>query len=672
MVPTGSAVDRRSTIVVANALAAQQWEMHLAAEPIRGGAPVWETPAVLTYAAWLDQVWLEHAHDRGAALSNAQSFALWRCVLAESDEGSELIEQTGAAEWAAAAWQLLQRWQIDPAQERAAAGQLDYRALLHWCRRYRNRLQEHRWVDRGEIEAALTLHAATGVGAVVVADLAEPYPARTTLFAHLARHGTAITATAAPSLAGQQRAARLADAADELRAAFAWAKRGLAANPAARIAVVVPTVARRHDEIDRLATAEFGALAPQVCWSEGQTLASEPAIGAAFNALTLLAAGTPYAAFGRWLRSPFFATANAEQFARARLDRELRTELRSQLPFQAAYRSGLKEVLAARAPQSAQALAQALGAGAVLRATPSRWAHLWARYLAELGWQPPAANRVLLGWQSTLDELARLTPILGEISLDAALVELQRLHERATATALPLFGVHVLGRIDDVGPGYDAVWVTGFTDAAWPKPPHGNPLLPIALQRAHGMPYSSPLDAQRRSARALERLVQRTAQLVVSWPARVYDFETEPSPAIRAWPLLADVELRALTAASPDAPTPSRETVDDPAPAFCGTRLPGGTGALGRQARCPLRAFCQDRLGARPLEPLGFGLSGRLRGIALPRRCSAACLARRTSSASRTRPSRTVSSARSRRSSAGHGGVSWRCTSSKPSSCNVC
>ena len=60
-----------------------------------------------------------------------------------------------------------------------------------------------------------------------------------------------------------------------------------------------------------------------------------------------------------------------------------------------------------------------------------------------------------------------------------------------------------LRRVEDVGPGYDAVWVTGFTDSAWPQPPHGNPLLPIALQREHGMPYSSPRDAEERSRRAV-------------------------------------------------------------------------------------------------------------------------------------------------------------------------
>jgi ATP-dependent helicase/nuclease subunit B len=45
----------------------------------------------------------------------------------------------------------------------------------------------------------------------------------------------------------------------------------------------------------------------------------------------------------------------------------------------------------------------------------------------------------------------------------------------------------------------------------------------------------------------------------------------------------------------------------------------GGTAALGHQARCPVRAFCQDRLGARALEPFAFGVTARVRGIAAHR-----------------------------------------------------
>jgi RecB family exonuclease len=297
--------------------------------------------------------------------------------------------------------------------------------------------------------------------------------------------------------------------------------------------------------------------------------------------------------------------------------------MRAQLKFRAAYRCGVRELLAERAPGSARTLTAALAAiSGVPLATPSRWAHLAARFLGELGWQAPRTGIVLTGWQSALDELAKLTPIVGEISLESALTELGRILQRTAPPVLPLHGVHVLDHVEDVGPGYDGVWVTGFTDNVWPEPPRGNPLLPLGLQRSRGMPYSSPRDAQLRSARALDRLVRRSRELVVSWPARVYDYETEPSPAIRDWQPLTAETLGALTAA-PAVPTAARETLDDRAPPLAGTLVAGGAGALGRQARCPLRAFCQDRLGARALEPLGFGVPARLRGIAAHRAAEA-------------------------------------------------
>jgi probable DNA repair protein len=611
-------IERSTTIVAANPLAAQQWEMHLADDALRSDAKAWETPPLKPYAAWLDELWLEHAGDRGPALSANQSLALWGRVVAESAESGALIGHAGAAQWAAAAWSSLHRWQIDPTAQRAAPLEVDYRAFLSWCRAYRAWLDGHGFVDRAEIEAALPSRVAAH-GRLVLADLEEPYPARTTLLGELAARGMTIETLAVPSADGARRAARLADAADELRAAFTWAAQRLAARPRARIALVVPSGERRVHELERLAAD----LPPETCWIEGRTLAAEPAIGAAVEALKLASAHSSYAAFGRWLRSPFFAGAAEERFARARLDTELRTELRSQLSFRAAYRSGVADLLAARAPSSARALAAALDAvGGLRRATPSRWAHIVTRFLAVLGWQPPSARAALLAWQSTLDELARLTPIVGELSLDAALSELTRLLERSARVALPVRGVHVLASIADVGPAYDAVWVTGFTDAAWPQPARGLPLLPLALQRAHDMPYASPRDTQQRSARALERLVRRSRELVVSWPARVYDYDTEPSPAIRDWPTLSVGELDALTAGRALRAV-ARETVADEAPPLAGARVAGGTGAIGRQARCPLRAFYQDRLGARQLEPLAFGVTARLRGIAAHRSAEA-------------------------------------------------
>jgi probable DNA repair protein len=613
VVHASAPAERSSRIVVANALAARQWELHLAADAIEAGAPAWETPPVTPYAAWLAELWLEHAGE-APALSANQSRALWRRVVAESAESGDLIGHAGAAEWAGAAWSLLHRWQIDPAGQRARADEVDYRAYLAWSSRYRAWLEGHGFVDEATLENLAPQHLGRG-GRLRIADLDEPYPARAALLAALAANGTALETLAAPAASGSRHAARLADAADELRAAFAWAARRLAGKPEARLAIVVPTAARRGQELARLAAQ----LPPGLCWTGGGVLGAEPTLGAALDAISLATAHSPYAIFGRWLRSPFFAAARDEQLARTRLDAELRADLKSQLSFHAAYRCGVSELLEARAPLSARALSAALAVvGGTRRATPSRWANLFARFLTAVGWQAPAAHTVLLAWQGTLDELARLTPIVGELSLDDAVAEVRRLLERTIPAALPIRGVHVLARIDDVGPGYDGVWVTGFTDSAWPPPPHGNPLLPIALQRLHGMPYSSPQDAQLRSARALERLVDRSVELVVSWPARLYDYETEPSPAIRDWPLLAPDEIGAATAPRATR-TAQRETVTDDAPPLPGTRVAGGTSALGRQARCPLRAFVQDRLGARMLEPLAFGVPPRLRGIATHR-----------------------------------------------------
>ncbi len=615
---SGASPERR-LIVVADGLAARQWELYLAAAQIVAGSPAWVTPEIVPYATWLDGLWLAGAESHSAPLTPGQSRALWRRVIAESREAGDLIGHAGVAEWAAAAWDLLHRWRIAPDAERAGTGQLDYRAFLSWCRNYRERLDAHAWIDRAELEKHLATGPPRNIPPAVMADFAESHPARDALLKNLENAGATIEHETGPIVRARRRAVRLADAVDELQAALVFARRIVTATPNARVAVVVAGLADRQSEVARLIGATFGESGGVPVWNGGQPLGHDAAIGAAFNALTLLSARTQYAAFGRWLCSRSFKVLPGELAARAQLDARLRTELRAQLTFATAYRHcDLAATLEQRVPASAALLGNAFAVvGAPGRATPSRWAYLWTRYLSELGWLTPPVGPRLLGWQAALDELARLTPVLGELSIDAALFELERILASPAPAPLPVRGVHLLGRIEQVGPGYAATWATGFTDAYWPEAPTGNPLLPRALQRAHGMPRATPQDARDRSARSLERLACRVPELIVSWPARVYDYETEPSPAIRDWASAAD-EIATLVVPA-RSPTRTRTAVRDAAPPFRGTELPGGAGMLNRQARNPLLAFCRDRLRAREVEPLGFGLSNRLRGIVVHR-----------------------------------------------------
>ncbi len=96
------------------------------------------------------------------------------------------------ADWAAAAWDLLHAWRLDPVLERAGGGQLDYRALLDWCRSYRERLDAHGWTDRAELEKRLAAEPPRGVSPAIMTDLAESHPAGEKLLTNLQSAGVTI------------------------------------------------------------------------------------------------------------------------------------------------------------------------------------------------------------------------------------------------------------------------------------------------------------------------------------------------------------------------------------------------------------------------------------------------------------------------------------------------
>jgi probable DNA repair protein len=614
--------DERTTIVVASGLAARQWELHLSAAAIAAGRRAWVTPPIATYGTWLERVWQTAADARALPLGPAQAVALWRRIVADSTEGARLLDDRGAARWAAEAFELCSDWSVDLDHERAGGSQEDFRAFLSWRRAYLVALRENEWIDRAQIANLLVDVDVPPPHRLILADLDEPTPLQRAVLARLEGSGWRIERWSAPRSSALRQRVRLADARDELRNAVAWARRRIAAAPQARIALVVPGLDERRAELERAIEEPLAAGSPHgdaalPLWYGGRALAESPRVGAALDALALGTESATFESLSRWLRSPFFAEPG-EHSARASLERRLRREVLVQLPFSVAYReTELPALLQRAAPRAAACLAAARReTHAIERATPSGWVLAWQRMLAKLEWGGASDSGDSLGWQAALDSFSRLTPILGEIRQGEALAELRRAVEAPAPTPLPVRGIHVLERISDVGPGYDAAWLTGFTDQAWPEAAGGNPLLPRALQRKHEMPWSTPQDARTRSARALDRLSRRVSTLVASWPARVYDYETEPSPVLNDW---RDLDLAELVVDGPRSTARLRETVIDRPPAIAGVHLHGGVSVLNRQARCPLRAFCEDRLGARALERTVVGINARLRGMATHR-----------------------------------------------------
>jgi probable DNA repair protein len=172
--------------------------------------------------------------------------------------------------------------------------------------------------------------------------------------------------------------------------------------------------------------------------------------------------------------------------------------------------------------------------------------------------------------------------------------------------------------LESAGLEFDALWVSGLTDEAWPLAASPNPFIPPALQRKAGIPEASAEATLARGKRITGGWLAAAEEVVVSHPVMEADRALLPSPLICAIPM-----------GKPEAGTRERyrdlifaarrsETVQDGQAPALATKTPrGGTRILSDQAACPFRAFARHRLAAESLEEPVDGPDARARGILL-------------------------------------------------------
>ena len=625
-----------TTVVAASGVAARQIESYLALQHLEEGRTGWLTPTVLTHRDWAASMWSAYLDNgRRQLLGPGQVDALWRRVIDESGAAFQgLPAYSHVSTWARQASQHRRDWNVDADDLYAFRDDPDCRALLRWERAYREALENAGWLDPGDAVDALAARTPSpdgnGSASVVWADLALT-PVQSRLAEQLEEAGFTCSAWAPPSSNQHCRRLQLSDSAEEVRVAAAWAGARLANQPRQRVAIVVPGLEARRDEvvnaIEDTLTPECSRLGSQsgrwdiVCLQGQSTAMDNPVTGAAMNALELFSSVGDFRVLSRWLRSPFFAAAD-DADARCMLETQLRSHISSQMNFLDAFRSG---GLSTRIRAAIPALADELDAAVSVantqprRATLTTWVSCWRRLLDELGWCGHDAT-LPEDWETALNDLMLLTPILGRIDLGDALGELERILGRPQRLgAMSLYGVFLLADPEDVGPGYDAVWVCGLTDTEWPKGAQPIPLLPLALQRRHGMPWATPATALEQSRVTLQRLVDRVPEVVLSSPETVHEHSVQPSPLILHYPLVTEADLLGDRARRFQLGTPDEhfaETRADSVPPVATSKIRGGIGTLSMHSVCPLRAFIESRLQARPLEAVRPGFGPLQRGIA--------------------------------------------------------
>jgi ATP-dependent helicase/nuclease subunit B len=207
----------------------------------------------------------------------------------------------------------------------------------------------------------------------------------------------------------------------------------------------------------------------------------------------------------------------------------------------------------------------------------------------------------------------------------------ERPHSRSSSPALlrrhllPKTGfapIQILGETEAAGSVFDALWVCGLTDEAWPPRRTLNAFLPAALQQQAGVPGSSSELAIGSARLVLRRLVASAADVVLSSARSDGDREVRVSSLVEHLPT-ADTSSLSLSRARRWGEVPvatCEELVDSSGPPIADAELSSrGTSVIESQSLCPFRAFAEWRLAAAKLEDPSAGIRANFRGNVVER-----------------------------------------------------
>jgi exodeoxyribonuclease-5 len=619
------------------------------------GLAVWNTLVCKTVDPWLSELGeamllrgdVENQVLAATLLDATGERLLWEQAILQSleDESRYLFDIAALATSAAQAHELVVTWQVPIDSGVRFTENIQFE---RWRRRFMALCETHGVIDAPRYRQAVIAELSGSQPgklplptSVVFAGFDRFNPADLALQQALIGMGVDIRPLENTREQAQVQAVSYPDAASEMLAAATWARQTLEQQPDARIAIVVPDLASRgnliHDALqDRLVPETLYPALSEVPMpfnlSLGRSLDQYPLVAVAIDLLEIMMASreVAQAQLGRLLRSPYWSGGVAGLASQAVVE----AGLRAQMPASAALGKLIRtaeylvrdfadrdKVFLLHLQAMKQAAANLPG-----KQLPSGWRRFFLENLTHAGWlhERTLSSHEFQTRAVFLEEMARfghLDSILGEVSATTALRHFreicgERVFQPRTEGDPP---IQVLGMLEASGLHFDAVWVTGMIDTAWPPPASPNPLLSSEAQRQTGSPNACAA-VQLEFARSVQAKLNGSArQIIYSRP------RTENGAELRGSPLISHLseEERAR---------PNREhwiadlfrapgsgmaaPVDDSRapPVQADEKIRGGTWLLRAQAICPAWAYFQFRLGANALEQPLDGLDSRKRG----------------------------------------------------------
>lgn len=631
---------------LAHALSQAVDERHLAE-----GRASWSAADILPWGAWLERLHEDARYDDegdpvAPLLAPDHELLAWESAIARDPERPLLVGPAALAREAQAAWTLAHDWGIEGAIGSWEGGE-DTHAFAGWARAWREESARRGWLDAARLPATVpALLSRRGVrkpGLLVAYAFHIVTPAQRFVLDACRATGIAVAMAQPPRHEATPRVLAAESPRGEIELAARWARarlEGAPSGPAPRIGIVVPDIAQRREQVRRVFARVFapsgaGAHAPLCNVSLGKPLADYPLVDFALALLDLAAEPVAFERASRVLRSPFLGGAASEVAVRARADAALRRTtaprvdletLRAQL---AAATGEGRRWRAPKCPVLESRLAAVAKVAVPSRsAPPQAWAEHFAASLSAAGFPgerglDSAEHQALEKWHEALARLGSLGVLAGTLTGEAARRHLGRICRDTVFQ--PESGeapVQVLGLLESVGLDFDALWVTGLTDDAWPQSPRPNPFLPVSLQRKAGIPHASADASLDLDLRITRSWAGAAREVVFSHGQMDEDRALAASPLLQAYGTatlesLAIPEFTGLREALFAAGRPGEAWAgqrDRVAPPLAANAPRGGTAILADHAACPFRAFARHRLGAEGLEAVEPGLGPLERG----------------------------------------------------------
>jgi ATP-dependent helicase/nuclease subunit B len=628
------------TVVTPNRRLAQELAREFDELQAAKGLAVWETADILPLGAFIERLYEDALYSDIAValpllLTDAQEQELWLAAIRSSKWGDMLLAVGPAAADCRRAWELAHAWRIAGALG-SFPGNDDAKAFAQWAQSYARRCDNDGNTDAArlaDVVAPLLKETALRKPKLLVVYAFDVAPPQLLDFLDdCVAQGIDVRSCVPAPKQGKVRRVAYPSAREELDAAAQWARAKLEAG-AKHIGVVVPELASRRKEVTRvfarviypaynLPGSEAKALPFNI--SLGAPLADYALAHTALSILELASGEIPFEHAAKLIRSPFLAGAESELSQRARLDAALRKIAPARIAL------GKLVALIEGCPLLRRQF-ETLFALAGKQPGGERTPHDWGRYFSELlkaaGYPgerglDSTEFQTQAKFNETLAEFAKLERVAPRMSLAYALARLRRLcADTLFQPESPDAPIQVLGVLESAGLEFDALWVSGLTDDAWPLHARPNPFIPPALQRKAGIPEASPEATLARGKRITEGWLTAAEEVIVSFPAMEQDRALVASPLICDVPgEEAEIGLTRHYTRYRDVIFSARrmETAEDSSAPPLTTKNPhGGARILSDQAACPFRAFARYRLGAEGLAVPTEGLDAAARGTLL-------------------------------------------------------